>query len=201
MRRYGLAMVVMFLSFTGLSVAFATGTELVRVAAPEVAEPGLLDLAKPILEAVRSGQGFAAAALALVFAVAAVRRYASPRFPWLASDVGGTLLNLLASLGGALATALAAGTAPSLGLLASALGVAFAAAGGYSAAKRLLAPLLEKLKSKAPAWAAPIFDLALWVFAKPSAVAKAEAAGAAAVEAHPPGGLEGIAGGKVKRFP
>lgn len=174
-----LAALVAFFSFG--ATAFAT-------------EAPLLDLLKPALEAVKAGQGILAACLLLVFAVAVARRYGAKRFPFLASDAGGALLTLLGSFGGALGTALMAGTAPSLGLATTALGVAFAASGGYSMIKRLVVPTLRALQAKLPAWARPVLDLALWIFGPAPAIAKAEAAGAKAVEANPATGAAGIVG-------
>jgi hypothetical protein len=187
-----MALVVALLSLTGVSVAFA---------ATGVAEDAsLLDLLQPVLAAVKGGQGFLAAALVLVLCVSLARRYAGSRFPWIMSDVGGALLTLLGAFGGAAATALMAGTAPSIGLAVTAFGVAFAASGGYSMVKRLGVPLLRKLQDKAPAWMRPVFGLVLWWFGKPDAVATAEAAGDAAVEATPGPGIEGVTG-KPTVFP
>lgn len=199
MRRYisslFLALVVGFLSFAGVSVAFAAGENV-----SEATEMPLLEMAKPILDAVRGGQGVLAAALALVFCVSLARRYGGKRFPFLMSDAGGSALTLLGGFGGALATALMAGTVPSFGLAMTALGVAFAAAGGYTMIKRLAVPAMRAMQAKLPTWAQPILGLVLWIFDKPSAVAKAESAGAAAVAAKPGPGIEGVAGAP-KEFP
>jgi len=162
--------------------------------------PTLYELAKPVLEALTHGQYAVSAALALVFVAAAVRKYGTRLpyvgkwFTWTTTDEGGTALVFLGSIGGAFATAVTAGSAPSLALLWMAVKVAFAAAGGYTAAKRLAVPLVEWLAVKSPEWAHPLFDLVLWVFGRSAAVAKAEKAGADAVASSPATGAAGAVG-------
>jgi hypothetical protein len=190
-----LALFVAFLSFTG--------TALAASAADAVAEGSLFDLAKPVLDAVRSGNGWLAAALALVLLVGVARKYLAPRggrWAWLGSKAGGALCNVLLGLGGMLATAFTAGTLPSWGLLLTSLKVSVVAAGGFTLIKDLAAPALRWLEGKAPAWArpwiAPVFKLLLWPFEQGGAakVAKAEAAGKAATEAKPAQGTAAITG-------
>ena len=158
------------------------------------AEPeALLDLAKPVLAAVMSGQYAYAAALALVFAVAAARRYGGARVPFLRSDAGGALLAVGGAFAGALATSIAASGAISIGLLWSALGVAVAAGGGYSLIKRLIVtPVLEPLAARGGVLGA-VLGVVLWVF-RSNPVGVAEAAGANAVAAKPSAGVIGIVG-------
>jgi hypothetical protein len=181
-------------AFTGTAVAADVSTD----GAP------LLDLAKPVLDAVMGGHWLAGAALALVLAVSLIRRYGAKRFPVLTTDAGGTALTFLTSLGGAVGTAALAGSAPSLALLWTALGVAAVASGGYTALKRLAAPALRWLEAKAPAWArpfvGPVIAVLLWFVDRPSAIAKAKAAGDAAVEANPPTGAAGVVG-EPKNWP
>lgn len=190
-----LAAIALLLSFS--ASAFAAGAVM-----PD--DGSLLDLARPILAAVMSGQGFYAAALALVLCVAAARRYlpkwAPAKFGWLLSDAGTTAATFLMALGGAMATALSAGAVPTIAMAQIALGVAVAAAGGYQALKHLLAPLLRSLRDRAPAWSHPAFDLVLWVFAKPDPIATAETAGDAAVAAKPAAGAVAIVG-KPREIP
>lgn len=161
----------------------------------------LLDLAKPVFEAVMHGQGWLGAALALMLIVAAVRRYLPKWFPsrfgWLTSGAGTTASTFLFSFGGALSTAFAAGAGPSFALFRMASLVAMTAAGGYEALKYFVAPLLRKLRDKLPAWMRPGLDLVLWMFERPDPVAKAEAAGDAAVKANPPAGVIAITGKPV----
>lgn len=180
--------VVFLLSF--VATAFAAG-----VVTPDAGS--LLDLAKPILAAVMSGQWWLGAATALVFAVAVARRYLVERIPFLASDAGGAVLTLVGSFGGAVATALAAGGAVSLGLMWTALGVAAMAAGGYSLVKKLLVDPLRASRwynERAPSWFRVVLDVLMWAFTKPDAVKQAEEAGKQAVEKKPAAGAEGVVG-------
>lgn len=175
-----ITLVVCFFSFVGTSVAFAA-------ASPEGGN--ILDLAKPVLDAVMGGQYAYAASLALVLLVAAARRWGVKRWQFLRTDAGGSLLVLVGAFGGALATSLAAGVGMSWGLLWAAVGVAVSASGGYTLVKRLVIdPLLRPLASKVPKWLKPLFSLLLWMFDNQS-VAKAEAAGEAAVKKNPSNGL------------
>lgn len=187
---YILGLVVLGLvSFTATSFA-ASGAE--------TASDSLADLAKPVLDAVMSGQGFYAAALTLVLAVALMRRYApkwAPKaFGWVATDAGGVLTSFLMSFAGAMATTLAGGDSPSLGMAKSAVGVALAASGGYVALKKLIAPALRAVQTKAPAWAKPIIGFLIWVAERPDAISKSIAAGDKAVAAKPSTGATGVTG-------
>lgn len=168
MRYYLTAFLFMLLSFVGTSVAFAQSD-------------AIIELAEPVLQAIMGGQYAAAAALALVLAVALLRRYGVKRWPALGSAAAGSILVLVGGFGAALATSLLAGSALSGTLAYSALKVSLLAAGGFS----LLKPLIAALQRKAPSWLSPAFRLVSWVFDKPSKIAAAEAAGLAAVEANP----------------
>lgn len=189
-----LAVLVAVLSFGATATAFAAGA-----AAP--VDGSILDLAKPVFDAVMAGQGWLGAALALVLVVTAARRYGKEHFPFLGSKLGGAVLNLLLSFGGAAATALAAGAAPSAGLAFTALKVSIAAASGYELVKELLAPALRALADRLP-WAGAraavhaLLNFALWAFEnrRKAVIAKAEAAGEAAVVANPPGGAAAVVG-------
>lgn len=185
-------LVTALLSLLVLLLMFGVAAAGVGAVAPD---ESLIALAKPVIDALLSGNPGLAAALALVLAAAVARRYGSKRFPFLATDAGGALLVLVGSFGGAAATALTGGAAVSLGLAWKALLVAFAASGGYATVKRLLVtPLLRPLYEKAPAWLKPVLALVLWVFDQPDPVSKAEAAGNAAVAAKPPTGAAGVVG-------
>jgi hypothetical protein len=182
------------LSFATLFVIFLAAFAGTAFAAGAVApaDGSLLDLARPIFDAVMHGQYWIAASLALVMLTALARKYGTGKLPFLATGAGAAILVLVGSFGGALATALLAGSAISLGLAFTALKVAFAAAGGFSLAKSLVAPLLRKIQAKAPIWAQPIFGILFWAFERPEALATAEAAGAAAVKAAPAKGAAGV---------
>lgn len=179
---------VAMVSFTGTALAAGAVT-------PD--DGSLFDLAKPVLDAVMNGHGWLAAAAALVFVTALARRYlpsVSPKFAWVGGDVGGTAAAILMSFGGALATTLAGGGAPSLEMVKMALIVAIGAAGGYTMLKKFAVPLLRAVQSRVPAWAKPIVGMLIWVCERPDVIGRAKAAGDAAVKAKPAPGVAGIAG-------
>lgn len=186
------------LGFVGVALlGFLVSANAANAVSPD--EGSLLDLARPIFDAVMGGKYIAAAALALVFAVAVVKRYAPGKYgEFVHSDVGGALTTLLMSGGGALATA-TLGSAPwSWGMLWMALTVGVVAMGGYTAIKRLvIEPLLRPLSLKAPAWMQPVFGLILWIFDKKfqsDPVKEAEVAGDVAVATNPSPGAGGVTG-------
>ncbi len=174
-------------------------------AATELEPPGgsLLDLAKPIFEAVMSGQWALGAALALVLLVAVARRYLAPKWSFLGTELGVALMVVVGSFGGALATAFAAGAGASGGVLWAALGIAVSAAGGWKLAKIALNQFepwvlrqIEKLPAAGQTIARAIWSMLTWWLHKPgdAEIAKAEAAGAAAVTAQPSNGISGVLG-------
>lgn len=176
---YLVSLFFMVLSFVGTSIALAQSD-------------GLADLAKPVLDAVLSGQYVFAAASALVLGVALLRRYGGSRYPILASKKAAPFLVLLGAFGAALATSLSAEAAITVAMSWAALKVAVVAAGGYS----LLKPILQGMQKRAPAWADPLFAVAGWVFdartkAAEAKIAKAIDAGVAAVEENPSEGIPG----------
>lgn len=149
----------------------------------------LLDLARPVFDQVMAGHYFAATCLALVLAVALLKRYATTGKvgTFVHSDVGGLATTFAMAFFGAAATAAIAGGSWSWALIRTAGGVGAAAIGGYTAAKILYAKLTESAwyAAKAPAWLKPIVALFGFVLDKPSAVKNAQAAGDAAVKANP----------------
>lgn len=150
------------------------------------------ELLGSLYAAAKAGHYAYATALALVVCVSLVRRYGVGRIAWFATDTGGAALALLGSLGAALAASLADGKlTPSV--LWAALGVAVTASGGYSLFKKLVVtPFLKPWSAKAPAWAQPIFALALYLFeSKAEADARAKEAGDKAVAAKPAAGAGG----------
>ncbi len=202
MNRIATVLVILFagvLGFAGPALAAAGAV----VAADAPPDASLIDLAKPILDAIRGGQGWLGAALALIFAVTAARRYGAKRFPQLNSKLGGAVLNVLLSFGGAAATALAAGTAPSLALALTALKVSLAAGLSFEFVKEFVAPLMRALVAKLPAWmqkpAGAALDLILWAFEKRTPVAAAEKAGDDAVAKKPPQGAAAVVDGEELR--
>lgn len=183
---------VAYLSFTATSVAATTA-----IAAADVSADGsLLDLAKPVLDAVKNGNGWLAAALAVVLLVTAARKFKGSRLPWLDSKAGAAAANVLTGFAGMLATAFGAGTLPSWALVAVSLKVSIVAAGGFTLIKELAGPALRWVEGKSPAWlrplVKPVFDLILWPFEKRDPVADAKAAGDAAVKAKPAQGAAAV---------
>lgn len=180
----------------GSGAAAFTATE----AALSVPSDDLLAMAKQILDAVMSGQGWLGAALALILMTAVARKYGKGFLPFLATDAGGMVLAAVGSFGGALATAFAAGSAVSGALLLTAAGVAVAAMGGYRVMAKKLLPALDALAQRAaakwPKLSVPIVMLSKglhWLLDRePASIKKAEAAGAQAVEKSPGKGLEAL---------
>lgn len=155
----------------------------------------LLDLGKPVLDALMGGKPGLAAALTLVLAAGVAQRYAGRRFAFFNGSLGRALIVLVGAFGGAAAAALTGGASWSLDLAWRAIGIATTAAGGYSLIKAILVePFLLKLVDKAPSWLQPILRLALSLFAAPDPVAKAVAAGNAAVAAKPSAGAAAVTG-------
>jgi hypothetical protein len=153
------------------------------------------DLAEMILTAITGGQYRLATAIALVLAVRLAREYAPKTGPlsFLRSGAGAAVLVLLGSFGAAIATAIIAGVTVTAALL-PALGVAVAAAGGFSLVKKLGVPVLGWLRNKLPAVTHPVIDLLLWVFSRPDPDTTAKAAGDKAVSENPSTGAAGIVG-------
>lgn len=162
-------------------------------------EGNIIDLLRPVFDEVMKGNYIAATALALVLAVALVKRYAPGKAgDFVHSDMGGSLTTMLMAMAGAVATATMGGAPWSWGILSTAAMVGVAAMGGYTAIKRLfIEPILRPLAAKAPAWAQPIFSLVLWIFDRRfqgSALKTATEAGNAAVVATPSTGADSVAG-------
>ncbi len=183
-----------------LVVPFAATSFAAGQAVPE--DGSLADLLKPVWDAASGGHWWLAASLALVLAVALLKKYAPEgrARDFVNSNLGASIMLLVGSFGGALATNLAmAGTdAISLALVIPSLKVAFTAAGGYALVKNLVVdPLVgsEWYKTKAPAWLKAVLGVVTWMFVKSSkTIAKAEAKGDAAVAANPSAGADDVIG-------
>lgn len=184
-------LLVFLFSFTG--VALAAGA-----AAPD--DGSLLDLLRPVYDAFAGGHYPYAGMLALVLAVALLKRYAPAKFgisDFVHGDVGGTLTTLLGSFAAAMAASLAGGAGVTLAMAKTASLIAVGAAGGYTMIKKLIVEPLRNsdwYKSRAPEWLKSIMQVAMWIFDKPSPVAAAEDAGQKAVDASPPTGTIGVVG-------
>lgn len=189
MRSIALFILVFLLAFTATALG-AAGL------APE--DGSVLDLLAPIVDAFRGGNYPLGGALAIVLAVALARRYGTEYIPWLGTKAGAALMVLVGSFGGALAAALSApGAVLSFAMVKSATAIAVGAAGGYTLIKDLVVDPLTRsawYRERAPGWLKAIVSVVLWVFRSPSPVARAEAAGQAAVDAKPPSGAAGVVG-------
>jgi len=121
-------------------------------------QDGSTDVAKAVYDAFANGHKAYAAALSLVIVVALVRKYLGGRWRFLHTDIGSTLLVLAGSFGTALAASLAGGGPATAHAAWSALVVAFGAAGGYTAVKKVI---IEPL---APYLPESIRGVVLWLF-------------------------------------
>lgn len=168
--------------------AFAAG-----VVSPDP-DGSLLAFAGPILDSIKNGQGWIAAALALILASAAARRYLAPKFAFFGTAIGALLIVFTGSYGAAVLTGLAAAgtTSLTMSLAYAALKVAIVAAGGFAVLRPLLVDVIEPFVIARFPWISPLFDLVTWAFDKPSPVLTATAAGAAAVIAKPATGTATI---------
>ncbi len=190
------------LTYLSIPVTLVVTWFLFFMASPAAASTGaddapIMELAKPVWEAITQERWWLAASLALVLAVAAFKRYAPGRAKEFAnSDAGGALLVLLGSFGAGLASGLmAVGTnAISWVLVYAAVKVAIVAAGGYSLVKKLIIePLIKPNMHRFPPWLQSTLTMVMWIFERP-AVEAAEKAGDVAVAADPAGGVADVVG-------
>ena len=115
------------------------GTERTSAVAPSL-DPvdDLGALASLTIAAIRTGNWWALAAIALSVVVSITRRFAGDRFPWLATDRGGVVTVAALSLFGALATALLGGVPIGPLLLIDALKVAATSIGGFVGLRKVM---------------------------------------------------------------
>jgi hypothetical protein len=158
------------LSYLVIPIAFVLGFFGVAAAQSTAggSEGSLVDLARPVLEAVVSGKPGLATALALILAAALARRYLAPRVAFFASDAGASVLVLLSAFGAAMAAAITGGASWSPELAWKALAIAVPAAGGFS----LIKPIVKAVEARYP-WAAKVTRLVSWVFDKPAVAPRA----------------------------
>lgn len=95
-------------------------------------------LAPLVLQAIQSGNWSLLASLALIALVWLARRYGGRFLPVLTTARGGAALALAGGIGGAVATALAAGAPVSVALLLKGLSVGLTAAGGWTVVRKLI---------------------------------------------------------------
>lgn len=122
-------------------------------AAPADPEKDPEGWAKATYDAIKAGRWLAVAGFVLMGVVLIFRRLVLQRWKWLQTDRGGVIATLAISFLGALAHSFAAGAGFSWSLLLGALGVAWAASGGWSQLKRLISPPDKKpepVAKKAP---------------------------------------------------
>ena len=169
----------------GIFGTLAGFTVTARAADAVDPQDGSLDLAKTVYDAFAGGHRAYAAAVALVLAVALIRKYAGARWKALHTDAGSALLVLAGSFGATLAATLAGGGPATAQAAWMALCTAFAAAGGYAALKQLV---IMPLAAKLPPWAAKVLT---WLFvhaSDPSNVAPATTPAPAPAPAAPASG-------------
>lgn len=178
-------------SFTGFAFAADAAT-------PD--DGTLLDLLRPVYDAFAQRNYLEAACLAVILVLALVKRWSgsSNKFgKFVHSDLGGTAMALMIGVAGAMATALATpGAHVTWPLLKTSLYVGVGAAGGFAVLKNLV---IEPLQKYLPAWAQPVLSIVGWIFdhgpgAGQEAIAKADAAGEAAVKANPAQGAAEVLG-------
>lgn len=190
------------LSFT---LAFLAAFSVVAFAASTVnpESTSLPDLLLPVYQAFARGEHLYAGMLALIAAVAILKRYA-PDWKGISGfvhgDFGGALLTLVASFAGGMITAgVGEGTPVSWLMVKTATSIAIGAIGIYVGFKKLvLVPFLLPLAAK-HTWLQPILNLVIWIFEKPAktpdeVIKDAEDAGQKAVDANPAGGTKSIVG-------
>lgn len=189
---YAALAVVFLMSFA--ANAFAASATL-----PDDSTP-IADLLRAVYDAFRGGHHVAAGALALIAAVAMLKRYAgqiSARLEAiLHTDVGGAATTLaLAFLG-----AIAAADSISWSTVWTSGGLAVAAVGGYTLIRRLVVDriLASKWYVTAPGWIKTLLSVITWLGAKPDAVTRAEQAGADAIRSVPSTGADGVVGPATK---
>jgi outer membrane biosynthesis protein TonB len=117
-------------------------------------EEQLTNFAQTLFDAAQAKNWQAVAALALIFVVYLLRKFSGKiggKFgAWLNSDRGGSVLVMVASFGGAMATALLAKHKISLNLVVASLIVATSASGARNMAWDLLSPKDKPKKEKKP---------------------------------------------------
>lgn len=177
-----------YIRFSAIAMlSFVTTTSVAHAAD----EDALLDLAKPVFDAVVSGQWVYAAALSLVLAVAVARKYGGKIHPFLDTGTGAMLLAVLGSFGASLAAGLAGGVAVTWSILWGSLKVAAIASGGYGMFQRLIMPLVNRISKRYPKIGWFLKPLS-WVFR--DRASEANVAGDAALAANPSKGLSGVVG-------
>jgi hypothetical protein len=180
--RFTALLILIFLGvFTGTALA-----QNVVVAS----DPSATEIAKAIFDAVMHSQWWAAAAYAVIIGVIGARKIMPASWKQgTKGDIIGTASAFAIAFAGAIGTAaIAPGATITVAVFLTALKIAVVAIGGYQLVHRIVGWLAAW--DVLPAWVTPLLKLiAMTVGSK--AIAKAEAAGAKAVETTPPTGMSG----------
>lgn len=183
-------------TITALSLA---ALAFLAFGATAIAAPGgyaddgsLLDMFKPVVEAVKNGHFALGGSLLVIFLMAVAKRYLPEKWggKWVRSDAGGVAFAFGFAFFGSLGTALAAPGAAVNGAMAmAALKFGLGAIGGFVAIHKLATWAVGTawFKAHAPAWLVSGLSFVLALIGS-SAIKKAEAAGQKAVDQNPPQG-------------
>lgn len=178
-----------FLILIFLGVFTSTALAQGAVAA---SDPAIGETAKSVFDAVMHGQWWAAAAYGVILALIGARKVMPASWKeGVKGDIIGTATVFVFSFAGAVGTwafAQSAGAVMTGAVLLTALKIALAAIGGFTAIHKVVGWLAAW--GKLPSWLVPLLKL-LSSLVGSNAVAKAEAAGDKAVAADPPKGLTG----------
>jgi hypothetical protein len=158
-----IAILVLILSFALTSTAFAAAGEF--------------ELARPILDAVMSGDYIWAATAAIVLGVALMRKFGAKAWPPLGSGKAAAIMVVVGSFAGAVLNALTAGEGLSWEVLLTALKVAIFSGGAVALAKEL-----------SPMWLRPVLDTLLGSDSADTRLRDAERAGLDAMKSNPSDG-------------
>jgi hypothetical protein len=183
MRFTAFLILVLIGAFTGTAIAAEAATTL---------DPSLVDITRQVFDAVMHSQWWVAASLGVVMICAGVRKYLPAAWKTgTKGDIVGTATTFVMAFAGAIGTwAVAPGAAMTGAVALTALKIGAAAIGGYTAVHKIATWLLAW--GKLPPWAVSILRMATLIIGS-NAVAKAQAAGAAAVAASPVTGMAGSA--------
>ncbi len=156
------------------------------------ASPDTATLLQQIFDSIAHGQGWAGAATGVVLACALARKYMPAAWTeGTKGDIVGTATAFVMAFAGSIAAhAIAPGATMTMAVFATAAKIGVAANGGYTIIHKVASWLVAW--GKLPPWATSVLSL-VTALAGSNAVtlAKADAAGAAAVAADPPKGMAG----------
>jgi hypothetical protein len=182
MRFIALLIVILLGAFTGTALA---------ADAVAASDQSMSETARMVFDAIMSGHWWAAVAYGVILTVALTRRYAFPA-SWkegVRGDIVGTAVAFVLAFAGAIATTAAApGAAMTGAVIMTALKIGAVAIGGYTVVHKVVSWFAAW--SRTPTWLLAVLKVAAMLVGS-NAIAKAKAAGDAAVAANPPTGLAG----------